>query len=334
MVSYDEVAKVVAPKKKKLVAAQMECDEAEAFLNEKRQTLALNAKLAALNDSLRQTLQKKLNLETEVATCTAKLVKAEKLIASLGGEKSRWMQCAHSLQMNYDSLVGDMLLSCGIVAYMASYNISFRDEMLIKWKEFMEASKIPYTKTYDFISVLGVEIEINHWQLCGLSKNRFATENAIILNNSEQWCLFIDSQIQINQWIKKIEKKNNLKVIKQTDSNYMSVIEQNIETGIPVLLENIGEKLEISLEPILLKNIYKNEDWYIDIGTKSVKYSPNFRFYITTRLSNPNYTADVFNKLTIIDFSMPDATLRDKLLDIVISKEKPELQEKFETLRV
>ncbi|XP_025074096.1 dynein heavy chain 7, axonemal-like [Pogonomyrmex barbatus] len=335
MVSYDEVAKVVAPKKKKLMAAQKECDEAEAFLNEKRQTLAaLNAKLAALNDSLRQTLQKKLNLETEVATCTAKLVKAEKLIASLGGEKSHWMQCVHNLQMNYDSLVGDMLLSCGIIAYMASYNISFRDEMLIKWKEFMKASKIPYTKTYDFISVLGVEIEINHWQLCGLSKNRFAIENAIILNNSEQWCLFIDSQIQINQWIKKIEKKNNLRVIKQTDSDYMSVIEQNIETGIPVLLENIGEKLEISLEPILLKNIYKNEDWYIDIGTKSVKYSQNFRFYITTRLSNPNYTADVFNKLTIIDFSMPDGTLRDKLLDIVISKEKPELQEKFETLRI
>ncbi|KAG5312033.1 DYH7 protein, partial [Pseudoatta argentina] len=335
MVSYDEVAKVAVPKKKKLVEAQMECDEAEAFLNEKRQTLAaLNAKLAALNDSLQQTLQKKLNLEMEVAACTAKLVKAEKLIASLGGEKSHWMQCAHNLQMNYDSLTGDMLLSSGMVAYMASYNISFRDEMLIKWKKFMETFKILYTKTYDFINVLGMEIEINHWQLCGLSKNRFATENAIILNNSEQWCLFIDSQNQINQWIKKMEKKNDLKVVKLMDSNYMSVIEQSIETGIPVLLENVGEKLDIALESILLKNIYKNEDWYIDIGTKSVRYSQNFRFYITTRLSNPNYAVDVFGKLTIIDFSMPDGTLQDKLLDIVISKEKPELQEKFETLRL
>lgn len=335
MVSYDEVAKVVAPKKKKLAEAQTECDEAEAFLNEKRQTLAaLNAKLAALNDSLQQTLQKKLNLEMEVATCTAKLVKAEKLIASLGGEKNHWIQCVHDLQMNYDSLVGDIMFSCGIVAYMASYNTSFREEMLIKWKEFMEASKILYTKTYDFITILGVEIEINHWQLCGLSKNRFATENAIILNNSEQWCLFIDSQNQINQWIKKMEKKNDLRVIKLTDSDYMSVIEQNIEIGNPVLLENVGEKLEIALEPILLKNIYKDEHWYIDIGAKSVRYSQNFRFYITTRLSNPNYTVDVFGKLTIIDFSMPDGTLRDKLLDIVVSKEKPELQKKFEALRV
>ncbi|XP_029676723.1 dynein heavy chain 7, axonemal-like [Formica exsecta] len=336
MVSYDEVAKVVAPKKKKLVEAQTECDEAEAFLNEKRKTLAaLNAKLAALNNSLRQTLQKKLNLEMEVATCTTKLVKAEKLIASLGGEKSRWMECAHDLQMNYDSLVGNMLLSCGIIAYMASYNTSFRDEILTKWKEFMETSEIPYTKTYDFVSVLGVEIEINHWQLCGLSKNRFAIENAIILNNSEQWCLFIDSQNQINQWIKRIEKKNDLDVVKLTDSDYMSVIERNIETGVPVLLENIGETLEIALEPILLKNTYKNETtYYIDIGAKSVRYSLNFRFYITTRLSNPNYTADVFSKLTIIDFSMPDGTLRDKLLDIVVAKERPELQEKFEALRI
>lgn len=335
MVSYDEVAKVVAPKKKKLAEAQTECDEAKAFLHEKRQTLAaLNAKLAALNDSLQQTLQKKLNLEMEVTTCTAKLIKAEKLIDSLGGEKSHWIQCAHTLQMNYDNLVGDMLFSCGIIAYMAPYNTSFRDEMLIKWKEFMETSNILYTKTYDFVSVLGVEVDINYWQLCGLSKNRFATENAIILNNSEQWCLFIDSQNQINQWIKKMEEKNDLRVVKLTDSDYMSLIEQNIEAGNPVLLENIGEKLEIALEPILLKNIYKDEDWYIDIGAKSVRYSQNFRFYITTRLSNPNYAVDVFGKLTIIDFSMPDGTLRDKLLDIVVWKEKPELQEKFEALRV
>lgn len=335
MVSYDEVAKVVVPKKKKLAEAQTECDEAEAFLNEKRQTLAaLNAKLAALNDSLQQTLQKKLNLEMEVATCTAKLVKAEKLIASLGGEKDHWIQYAHNLQMNYDSLAGDMLFSCGIIAYMAPYNTSFRDEMLLKWKEFMETSNISYTETYDFVSVLGVEIDINHWQLCGLSKNRFATENAVILNNSEQWCLFIDSQNQINQWIKKMERKNDLRVVKLTDSDYMSVIEQNIETGNPVLLENIGERLEIALEPILLKNIYKDEDWYIDIGAKSVRYSQNFRFYITTRLSNPNYTVDVFGKLTIIDFSMLDGTLRDRLLDIIVWKEKPELQEKFEALRV
>lgn len=337
MVSYDEVAKVVAPKKKKLAEAQMECDEAEAFLNEKQRTLAaLNAKLAALNDSLRQTLQKKLSLETEVATCTAKLVKAEKLIASLGGEKSRWMQCAHNLQMNYDNLVGDMLLSCGIVAYLASYNTSFRDEALTKWKEFMQASEIPYTETYDFANVLGVEIEINRWQLCGLSKNRFAVENAIILKNSEQWCLFIDSQNQINQWIKRIEEKNDLTIIKLTDPDYVSTIERRIESGDPILLENVGERLEVALEPILLKNIRRddNKTAYLDLGTKSIKYSPNFRLYITTRLSSPNYTADVFSKLTIIDFSMQDGALRDRLLDIVVSKERPELQEKFEALRV
>lgn len=335
MVSYDEVAKVVAPKKKKLAAAQMECDEAEAFLNEKRQTLAaLNAKLAALRDSLRQALQKKLSLETEVATCTVKLVKAEKLIASLGGEKSRWMQCVANLQMNYDNLAGDLLFSCSIIAYMASYNMSFRYEILTKWKELMEVSEIPYSEMYSFVSTLGVEIEINRWQLCGLSKNRFAIENAVILNNSEQWCLFIDPQNEINQWIKKIESKNDLKVIKLTDFDYMSVIEQSIEKGTSVLLENIGESLEIALDPILRRDIYENETWCIDIANKSIKYSPNFRFYITTRLPNPSYTADVFSKLTIIDFSMSDGTLRDKLLDIVVSRERSEFQKQFEALRM
>lgn len=38
-----------------------------------------------------------------------------------------------------------------------------------------------------------------------------------------------------------MEKQNNLKVIKQSDSGYMKVLEIAITLGTPVLLENIGK---------------------------------------------------------------------------------------------
>ncbi|XP_015173622.1 PREDICTED: dynein heavy chain 7, axonemal-like [Polistes dominula] len=334
MVSYNEIAKVVAPKKEKLAAAQKECDEAEAFLNEKRQTLSnLNIKLATLNSNLQDTLQKKLKLEEEVNNCTMKLQKAESLIASLGNEKDRWLQLADNLQLNYDNLAGDMILSSGIIAYMAPYNIKYRDKMIKKWINLIEMLNLPYSKSYDFVNILGVELKISSWYLSGLSKNRFSTENAIIMENSKLWPLFIDSQNQANNWIKEIEKKNGLKVVKFTDSDYMSIIRYNIEHGNPILLENIGEELEVAIDSVLLKNIYKiGDDWYLKIGQIITKYSLNFRLYVTTRLSNPHYPPHVYSKLNVIDFALPCEALQDKLLNIIIRKEKLELQEQFENI--
>lgn len=68
MVLYDGVAKVVAPKKAKLVASERELKETLEFLKERRQMLAeLNEKLEVLREKLRETLARKIALEDEVS---------------------------------------------------------------------------------------------------------------------------------------------------------------------------------------------------------------------------------------------------------------------------
>lgn len=65
----------------------------------------------------------------------------------------------------------------------------------------------------------------------------------------------IDPQGQANKWVKNSE--NNLNVIKLTDADYMRTLENCIQFGTPVLLENVGEELDPSIEPLLLKQIFK-----------------------------------------------------------------------------
>lgn len=67
----------------------------------------------------------------------------------------------------------------------------------------------------------------------------------------------IDPQGQANKWVKNSEKDKNLSVIKLTDSDYMRTLENCIQFGTPLLLENVGEELDPSLEPLLLKQIFK-----------------------------------------------------------------------------
>lgn len=54
-----------------------------------------------------------------------------------------------------------------------------------------------------------------------------------------------------------MEKANQLSIIKLSDANYVRTLENCIQFGKPVLLENVGEELDPVLEPILLKQTFK-----------------------------------------------------------------------------
>ena len=69
--------------------------------------------------------------------------------------------------------------------------------------------------------------------------------------------LMIDPQGQANKWVKNSEKDHQLAVIKLTDADYMRNLENCIQFGNPLLLENVGEELDPSLEPLLLKQTFK-----------------------------------------------------------------------------
>lgn len=73
----------------------------------------------------------------------------------------------------------------------------------------------------------------------------------------------VDPQGQANKWVKNMEKEHKLSIIKLTDSDYMRTLENCITFGNPLLLENVGEDLDPSLEPLLLKQTFKQGNPWI-----------------------------------------------------------------------
>lgn len=66
-------------------------------------------------------------------------------------------------------------------------------------------------------------------------------------------------QGQANQWVKTMEKKNQLEVVKLSGGagDAMRQLENAVQFGFPVLIENVGEELDPLLEPLLLKAVFK-----------------------------------------------------------------------------
>lgn len=118
---------------------------------------------------------------------------------------------------------------------------------------------------FSLTNVLGDPVKIRAWQIAGLPVDAFSIDNGIIVGNSRRWPLCIDPQGQANKWIKNMEKDSKIIIIKLTDANYTRNLENAIQFGQPVLLENVGEELDPSLESILLKSTFKQQGVEVDI---------------------------------------------------------------------
>lgn len=171
---------------------------------------------------------------------------------------------------------------------------------------------------------MGEPVVIREWNIAGLPVDNFSTENGIIVTKCKRWPLMIDPQgfffiiilltkkiiyikfnnaiylDQANKWIKTIEKERNLKVIKLHDKDYIRVLEESIQAGTPVILENVMETLDPTLEPLLEMNLVKVGGIdCLNFGESQLEYNHDFRLYITTRLRNPHYLPEIAVKVRL-----------------------------------
>ena len=330
MEAYDRVAKVVAPKKQKLAESEAEYALLNESLQKKKAELKeVQDRLAELQAKLQELLAKKKQLEIDVDNCKKKLDRAEKLIGGLGGEKNRWIAVAAKLKEDFTNLTGDVLLSSSFVAYLGAFTTAYREEAIDGWVKLCLERDIPCSGSdFSLITVLGEPVTMRGWMIEGLPNDNLSIENAIIISKATRWPLMIDPQGQANKWIKNKEKQASLEVLKLNDSDYIRKLENSIQFGFPVLLENVGEELDATLEPLLTRSTFKQGGSIcIKLGDSVIEYNPKFHFYVTTKLRNPHYLPEISVKVTLLNFMITQKGLEDQLLALTVSMERPELEE-------
>jgi len=327
---YERIEKVVKPKKAALAQAQAELKVVEADLAVQVAALKeVEDKIANLNAQLAEAQAKSEKLDNDAASCEAKLLRANQLLSGLGGEKVRWASEAVRLGKDYDNLTGDILISSGVVAYLGVFTLKYRTNVIQQWIQELNGIGINCDQEYKLNTCLGDPVEIRNWQISGLPKDDFSCDNGIISKLARRWPLSVDPQSQANKWIRNKEKDNNLAIIKLSDGKFVQILESAITYGTPVLLENVGEEMDPVLEPLLLKQIFKQSGVpCIKMGDSVLEYSYNFKFYITTKLSNPHYLPEVSTKVTLINFMITPEGLVDQLLSITVAAERADLEEK------
>ncbi|KPA79969.1 putative dynein heavy chain [Leptomonas pyrrhocoris] len=327
MVRFHEVNKKVAPLRERLAVAQQANQEAQVKLREAEQQLAEVEKRLADMQHRKEEAEKELEeLDQKVKRTALRLERAAMLIDGLAGEKRSWIQSAERLDESAQFLVGDLLVAAGQIAYCGPFTANYRQDLLETWGKELNARSIVHSPQFSIFHTLQDAVATREWVMNGLPMDTLSIENALFAQHARRWPLLIDPQTQGNRWIRKTYK-DSLEVVKSNQKDLIKRIEFCIRAGRPVLLENVGEELDASLNPLLDRQTFmEGGTEMIRISDTPIPWNPRFKFFMTTKLPNPHYIPEVMVRVTLLNFFITPQGLEDQLLGVVVGQERKELE--------
>ncbi|KAJ8919734.1 hypothetical protein NQ315_006262 [Exocentrus adspersus] len=328
MASFYEVNREVLPLKANLAIQQAKLDRAQQELGAAMELLRTKEEeVKACQEEYDKAMAFKKAVFDDAMKVKNKMDAATALIDGLAGERIRWTDQLAQFKAETERLIGDVVLLTGFLGYTGPFNQEFRQSMQQSWLDSLVRRKIPVTLSLNIIDSLSDIATVGEWNLQGLPTDDLSVQNGIIVTSARRYPLLIDPQIQGKTWIKEKEKDNQLIVSSLTHKYFRNHIEDAVSLGYPMIIEDIGEELDPALDNVLEKNHIKvGTTFKVKIGDKEVDYNSAFRVYVTTKLANPNYTPEIFARMSIIDFTVTMRGLEDQLLGRVILTEKKELE--------
>jgi dynein heavy chain len=329
MNKYHFVALEVEPKRKALISAEEELDLLTWSLTQLRDGLQeVQIKIQGLEAKYNASVAQKEELAARLADATVKQDRAARLLGGLGGEKVRWRGTVASLKQAEANIIGDVCVAASAVAYSGPFTSEYRLSLAKCWRKHLLELGIQHSEGASVSRVMADPVRVRRWQEHGLPADTVSTENGLILANARRWPLSIDPQAQANKWIRSMEAEQQLAVCKPSDTDFVRTLENAVRFGKPVLFENVLSTLDPALEPILLKQTYKQGGSDVmKIGDAIIPYHPDFKFYLTSKLSNPHYAPEASVKVALLNFTVTSEGLEDQLLGLTVAKERPDLEE-------
>jgi dynein heavy chain len=256
-------------------------------------------------------------------------------VGGLSSENERWGTEIENLRNASTTLIGDCMLAAGFVSYVGSFDQENRNNL---WKDIwtpdLVTRQIPITDGVDPLAMLTNDGNNAKMISEGLPADRISIENGSVITNCKRWPLLIDPQQQGIKWIRQKEEDNGLQVFQLNQKGWQRKVEQALTNGQTIIIENIQEDIDATMDPVLSRAIYKKgRSLYLRFGGEEVEYDSNFQLYLQTKLSNPHYKPEIAAQCTLINFIATERGLEDQLLAKVVGAERPELEEKAQALQ-
>nr|CAK6928266.1 unnamed protein product [Fasciola hepatica] len=340
VITFHDVAREVRPKRERVKALEREYNKAKRDLQKLNDEVAsLEGMLVSLRRQFASAQMEMENLKKEMDVMRRQLMAAEKLTEGLGSEKERWIQEVASLGREQKCILGNSLIASAFLCYLGPFTTEFRDRLLVRdWLTSVLQDGIPLTDDFRVTQMLGSDVEVALWNSQGLPSDELSIQNAILTTKGPTCPVCIDPQGQASRWIKEMERNTkdesrSIRITTQNDPNFLRTLETAIKLGLPCMIEGVEETLDPALNNIIARNIRKEKGReVVMMGDREVEYDHGFRLYIVTKLANPHFSATLYSRALVINYTVTLTGLEGQLLSALVKHEHHELEERREAL--
>eukprot|EP00965_Chrysotila_dentata_P219336 6191066-Pleurochrysis_carterae.AAC.2 len=198
---YWRALAALRPQRERVDEALRRQHEAEAEVALKHADLShAEASVALLQGRLRSAMADETGRSASHTLTKHKLERAERLLAGLKLERSRWARRASEIARDLSELLVSTLLGAAHVTYSGPFSLKYRAELGAAWDKVVGTTKLPRAR---FGATMPAEILIDaamlrDWRRLGLPPDQISVENALIMMRATRWPLLIDPQEQVH----------------------------------------------------------------------------------------------------------------------------------------
>ncbi|KAL9078918.1 MAG: hypothetical protein Q9157_002174 [Trypethelium eluteriae] len=332
-VNYSEILDRVGPLRDEVAqleeAALQTRAEAQATENTIKQ---LEEKIAVYKEEYAALISQTQSIRTEMTRVQNKVDRSVRLLDSLSSERGRWEQGSTSFEAQIDTIVGDVLVAAGFIAYNGFFDQQYRKTMMEDWLHHLSLSNVRYKQHNPITEYLSTADEKFRWQENGLPVDDLCTENAIILKRFNRYPLIIDPSGRVIEYIQKECSDRRLTVTSFLDSSFTKQLESCLRFGNPILIQD-AEYLDPILTHVLNKEYQKTGGRVlIQLGKQEIDFSPSFKVFLMTRDPSATFAPDVCSRTTFVNFTVTQSSLQTQSLNEVLKSERPDVDERRSNL--
>lgn len=317
---------------------EVEALEHEAYTTKEQAIVAeetiaqLEESIAGFKEEYAALISETQALKGEMERVQAKVDRSMTLISSLSSEQERWDAGSKTFEAEMSTLVGDVLLSSGFIAYAGYFDQHHRERLWTEWSEHLAAAGIRFKHGLSVQEYLSTADQRLQWQADALPNDSLSIENAIMLSSFQRYPLVIDPSGQAAAYITNTYRDRKIVVTSFLDAAFLKSLESALRFGNPILIQD-AESLDPILNSVLNKEMHRTGGRVlVRLGNQEIDISPTFTLFLVTRDPTAVFSPDICSRVTFVNFTMTRASLQSQSLDKALTAERPETETKRKDL--
>ena len=328
-VHFSEILDKVEPLRNEVQSLE---EQAETTKLQARQIITMISELEAKIDKYKEEyallISETQAIKGEMERVQGKVDRSMKLLESLSSERSRWESGSRTFDAEMSTIVGDVLLSAGFLAYGGFFDQHYREVMWQEWSNHLAEAGIKFKPELSLTEYLSTADDRLSWQSKSLPADNLTTENAIMLKRYDRYPLIIDPTGQATTFLLNEYKDRKITVTSFLDEAFLKVLESALRFGNPLLIQDV-EHLDPILNAVLNKEIRRTGGRVlIRLGSQDIDFSPSFTMFLSTRDPSVEFSPDICSRVTFVNFTMTRSSLQSQSLDQVLKVERPDTERK------